>query len=188
MKHLLLLLVLLFSACASLPPLPPLPANQLNSWQINGRIAIKTESENWTANVYWQQRDSTYQLRFNVPPGQGIMLLEGNSSKVVMRTANNETFTATDADELVADVLKVNIPISNLRFWIRGIPSPKSSPTWYTLNKTDNLQRLRQNGWEIDYKQYINVHNIYLPRKIFLENAKFKVKIVISQWKISNIS
>jgi len=187
MKYYLSLFVLLLSACASLPPLPPMPASQINSWQINGRIAVKTESNNWTANVYWHQQDSVYQLRLNIPPGQGVVLLEGNANEVIMHTSNNETFSAQDPDTLIADVLKVHIPISDLNFWIRGIPTDEPVPAWYTFNEAGNLQSLRQNGWEIVYKQYINIQGIDLPKKIFLENAKFRVKIAVSQWKINDM-
>jgi len=121
-----------------------------------------------------------------VPLGQGAMLIKGNDEGVVMHTANKETFTANNPDALVADVLKLEIPVTGLRFWIRGVPSSKSSPTWYTLNEAGHLHRLRQDGWEIVYKRYANVHGINLPNKIFLENDEFQVKIIISQWNITD--
>jgi len=188
MKRFFLLALLLFSGCAQLPPLPPTPANQLESWRLNGRLAISTQDDSWTANVYWQQNGPAYQLRLNMPLGQGALLLEGNDKEVVMRTANNETFTAPDADALVAKVLNVAIPVTNLHFWIRGIPTPKSSLGGYTLNEVGQLQSLQQDGWEIVFQRYVNVHGIHLPKKIILENNSFKVKIVISQWNITKIS
>ena len=181
----LFLLALLLAACTSLPPLPPKPAMQLDSWRLNGRIAISTESDSWMAKVYWEQNGPTYQLRINTSFGQGAFLLEGDDNGVVMRTADNKTFTAPDPDTLVAEVLKIALPITNLHFWIRGLPSANSSPSWYTFNKAGHLHRLRQDGWELDYKRYVKVQGIDLPKKIFLEDQQFKIKIVISKWDIT---
>ncbi|HDN25742.1 MAG TPA: outer membrane lipoprotein LolB [Thioploca sp.] len=183
----LFILALLVTACSPLPPLPPNPAKQLDSWRLNGRIAISAEKENWMAKVHWQQNGPTYQLRINTSFGQGAFMLEGSDDGVVMHTADNKTFTAPDPDSLVSEVLKVDLPITNLYFWIRGLPSDNSSPSWYTFNEAGHLHRLRQDGWELDYKRYTKVHGIDLPKKIFLENPQFKIKIVISQWDITNV-
>ncbi|MDM8568913.1 lipoprotein insertase outer membrane protein LolB [Thiotrichales bacterium HSG1] len=179
-----LLLLLLISGCLALPPLPQMPAKQLNSWQINGRIAIKTKNDSWTAKFNWQQQIATYKLRFSNPMGQGAILLDGSDSGVIMRTADNKVFNAKDPDTLMADVLKLYIPVTNLNFWIRGIPTPNSSPQWYSLDKIGRLQTLRQDAWEISYGRYTNIENINLPKKIFLDNDEFQVKIIVDKWRI----
>ncbi len=180
----LLILALLLSGCTQLPPLPPTPASQLDSWRLNGRIAVSSEHESWPpANVYWQQQGSAYELRLNMA-GQGALLLKGNNNGVIMHTADKKIFKAANPDALFAEVLKLEIPVTNLHSWIRGFPAPHSSPQWYQLNETGRLRSLRQNGWEIDYKHYVNIRGIYLPKKIFLENNQFKVKIAITQWHL----
>jgi len=184
MRRLLILVLLVLSGCVQLPPLPPMPAKQLDSWRLNGRIAISTENDSWTAKVFWQQQGTAYQLRLNTPLGQGVILFEGDDKGVVMRQADNKTIKAANPDILIAKVLKVELPVTNLHAWIRGLPAPHSSPQWYTLNDAGHVQSLRQDGWEIDYKEYIQVQGIDLPKKILLENNRFKVKIVISQWEI----
>lgn len=180
----LFFLILILSGCARVATLPPMAAGQVDSWHLTGRIAISTENDNWTANFYWQQLGSAYQLRLNSPLGQGAMLLEGDENGVVMRTADKRTFKAADPDTLIAKIMKIPIPVTNLHAWIRGIPAPKSQPQWYTFDEAGHLLRLRQDGWEIDYGRYVKVQGIDLPKKIFLENNRFKVKFVISRWKL----
>ncbi len=185
MKRFLLILVVFLSACVSLPKLPPLPASQLDAWRLKGRIAISSDSENWTASVYWQQQGPTYQLRLNMPLGQGALLLEGDEKEVIMRTADNKTYKAANADALMADVLKLDMPVTDLRFWIRGIPAPQSAPDRYLLNDKKQLRHLQQDGWFITYLHYVNVEGIALPKKMFLENQSIKVKIAILEWEIN---
>ncbi|MCK5663210.1 MAG: outer membrane lipoprotein LolB, partial [Thiotrichaceae bacterium] len=180
----LLLFVFILSGCSQVPTLPPTPASQLEAWRLNARIAISTEHDSWTATVYWQQKGAKYKLRLNSPMGQGAILLEGNANEVVMQTADKKTFKAKNPDTLIADVLNLALPVSNLQYWIRGFPSPNSAPKGYTLNDAKRLYQLRQDDWEIDYKHYININGTFLPKKMFLENNQFKIKIVISSWEI----
>jgi outer membrane lipoprotein LolB len=184
MKKLWLVSLLLLSSCVSLPPLPPIPAGQLNRWQLQGRIAVSSQEDTWTAKVYWLQQEQAYQLRFNNPVGQGVFRLEGNERQVVMQTADNKRFSANNPDTLVAETLQVNIPVTHLNFWIRGVPSPQPSPRSYQLNAAGQLTSLQQDNWQIEYKRYIKVQQFYLPQKLFLENDRFQVKIVITQWQL----
>ncbi|MCK5718777.1 MAG: outer membrane lipoprotein LolB [Thiomargarita sp.] len=180
-------LIFLLSSCSLLTPLPHIASTDVNSWRLNGRIIISSSQESWTIKVHWLQQDDVYKLHLNTPTGQGAILLEGSNKIATMRTANNETFTSTDPDSLILEVLKINIPISHLRFWIRGIPANKPAPHWYVLNEANqHLDRLRQDGWEITFKRYTRVKGIELPDKIFLENDQFKVKIAISHWDINS--
>jgi outer membrane lipoprotein LolB len=153
-------------------------------WQLNGRIAIAKEDEHWTAHVYWHQRDADYQIRFNAPLGQGVMLLQGNEGGVMMRTADNQTLVASNPDALVVKAIKLEIPVSGLYFWIRGLPGPTALN--YQLNEAGYLYHLQQDGWDIEYGNYVNAGEVALPAKIYLENKRVKVKIVISQWDVKN--
>ncbi len=184
MKYFFLVILLLFSACSQLPPLPTTPASHLDSWRLTARIAILTGQDSWIAKMYWHQQGTTYQIRLNGPTGQGAFVIKGNDKKVTIRTAEQKTFQAPDPDTLIQKVLKLEIPVSHLNAWIRGLPDPNSAPESYTLNQAGKLQHLRQANWRIKYDNYIKVQGIDLPKKIVIENTRFKLKIAISQWDI----
>ncbi|OQW94581.1 MAG: outer membrane lipoprotein LolB [Beggiatoa sp. IS2] len=198
MKYYFSFILLFLAGCAELP-LPPAvispamqslwQANQVrlatvNRWRLNGRIAILTENEDWTANVHWQQQDKMYQLVFKAPLGQTIMSLEGQPENVIMRTSKGETFDARDADSLIVKVMNLEIPVTNLYFWVRGIPAPEPQPTDYRLTEDGHLYSLQQAGWNVAYKRYLDIQGVTLPDKLFLENSRFKVKIAVSEWEI----
>lgn len=156
----------------------------LDSWQVNSSIAVKGDKGAWSARVFWQQQPTTYQLRFNVAGGQGVVLLDGTPTQVQMRTADRQQFVAPTPDILMKDVLKVDVPVSFLRYWIRGIPSPKERVADYQLNENNQLSYLRQVGWKVEFTDYSNVQGYSLPQRLILENDEFKVKILISQWQL----
>ena len=192
----LLLLVSLLAGCARLPALSTSSlqatwqVNQtrlkaIETWRIKGSIAITSaEEKNWNARVYWQQEGPVYQLRFNAPLGQGAMLLDGNSEQVIMHTAKNETFVARNPDTLIVQTTKLDIPVTHLYYWIRGLPAPKPILEQYYLNEDGYLHSLQQDGWKIEYLAYSQIEKTNLPKKIYLYNSQFEVNIAISQWEI----
>ncbi len=155
---------------------------QSQIWQVNGSIVIASAQDTWNARVYWQQQVDSYQLRFNAPLGQGAMLLFGNPQQVTMQTTNQESFTAQDPDALVKQVLKVEIPVSHLYYWIRGIPNPNIPIHSYTLNNQGYLHTLTQANWVLEFQNY--QASPPLPQKFYLYNGEFDVKMSISYWQL----
>jgi len=189
----LIWLNILLVSCSTAPITPERSAGweQLQSrlraidqWQMNASIAVRGDKGAWSARVFWQQQKSLYQLRFHVAGGQGVVLLNGNDTGVKMRTADRQEFVAATSDSLLKNVLKVEIPVSFLFYWIRGIPSPKERVVDYRLNEFNQLSYLEQVGWKIEFVDYSDNHGHQLPAKLLLENDEYKVKILISQWKL----
>lgn len=195
---LILFMSLLLTSCAQLQPVVSSPAltatwdsNQnrlkaIQSWQISGSIRIVTEEKNWSARFYWEQEGPVYQLRFNAPLGQGAMLLEGDDSRVTMRTAKNEVFIARDPNALVAKTMQVEIPVTHLHYWVRGISAPKPTLLQYQLNELGYLYSLEQDGWKVQFVDYMEIGKVYVPKKLYLYNNRFEVTMVISRWHISS--
>lgn len=157
---------------------------QLNTWQMNAGIAVRGDKGAWSARVFWRQRESLYQLRFHVAGGQGVVMLDGNATAVQMRTADRQQFVAPSPDTLMQEVLKVDIPVSLLFYWIRGIPAPSERVADYQLNEFNQLSYLTQMGWKVNFETYTTVQGLRLPSKLILENEEYKVKILISQWTL----
>jgi len=155
--------------------------SNINRWQLNAHFAIASESEAWSARVYWQQHPADYALRFTAPLGQGVMRLRGNPNGVQLQTAQQQTLYADSPETLLQQATDLTIPISYLYYWVRGLPAP-DSPARYALDAQGRLQRLQQADWTVEYATYAEVANIDLPRKLFLQNPEFQGKIVISEW------
>lgn len=189
----ILIMSLLLLSCSTAPITPERSAaweqwqsqlRQIDQWQMNASIAVRGDKGAWSARVFWQQQKSLYQLRFHVAGGQGIVLLDGSATEVKMRTADRQEFVAPTPDTLLKDVLKVEIPVSFLFYWIRGIPSPKERVVDYRLNEFNQLSFLAQVGWKIEFVDYRDIRGYRLPVKLLLENDEYKVKILISQWML----
>jgi outer membrane lipoprotein LolB len=188
--------VLLLTGCATQPPVEPPSAriSQLwqqharavaaqSDWALSGRIAASSEDDGWSGKLYWQQGREDYRISFNAPSGQGGLLLDGRPQQVEMLTSDGERHVASDAESLLLQTLGWELPLSSLRYWVRGIPVPASDDTpVLAFDDSGRLTRLRQSDWAVEYPAYRPVNGLMLPRKVFLENAEFSVRLVIDRW------
>lgn len=185
---------LLMIACATLPaPNAPLnqsldwdtrqaSLNQLTSWRINGLISIRDTQQAESANVSWVQKNQNYTISIFGPLGFGGVILEGRPGIVTLKEDSGQKFTAATPEELITETSHWVLPVSNLHFWIRGIPAPNCA-SQLSFDKYHHLSSLRQQGWKISYQQYAGVENLDLPSMITLNRPPLTIKIVISQWK-----
>lgn len=193
--------VFLLSGCAVFAPSVPEPPSERitqlwqqhaqlvraqTDWALSARISATSEDDGWSGKLHWQQGKETFQVSFNAPFGQGGLQLDGNPQQVEMRTSDGQTRIATSAESLLQQ-FGWQLPLSNLRYWVRGVPVPNSEadPVLF-FDEVGRLARLRQSQWDIEYRAYRLANGLMLPRKIYLENGDLNVRLVIDRWAPDN--
>lgn len=196
-----LILTLFLSACSTFSPpttlFPKKPVNhymawaqrktQLNAltnWQANGNIAMHAnKGTGANAAFSWQQTKTNYQLRLFGPFGTQSILLLGNPKQVTL-IAHNQTTCAQDAEHLLMQQAGLYLPVSQLYYWLRGLPAPQSRYT-VNLDTYNRLLKLRQSGWRINYLHYTNSGTLDIPDHIELSNGQWQVRILITHWEFN---
>jgi outer membrane lipoprotein LolB len=191
-------LTLWLSSCATVsnqPTAPTTPTQTWGSrvdtlsgvqdWDMNALIAIRNSQKktDLTANMQWQQHQKNYTILLFGPLGTGSAKLTGAPGNVTLQTADGKTFNAPTPETLLAQQTNWDLPVSNLYYWIRGLPVP-SLPAKKQFDAENRLIDLQQQGWRIQFLNYTSTHQVDLPRKIFIYNTETNVKIIINEWKI----
>ena len=176
----------LVSACASLAPMPTVDSDtvQLENWQLQGRMAVIENNESWPASVHWSQTQDRYNVELIGPLGQGRISVRGDAGRVELIT-EQERLYAADADALLAQATGLHIPISGLKYWIRGVPDPATQAR-LVRDGQGRITRIEQDGWRIDYPNRIQVQGIDLPKRIQAEQDDIQIKIAITEWTLPN--
>ena len=191
----LLLVALLLSACAAPPVVPGtkrlaywdarrILLSKLKSWKLSGRIGIELPKEAWSASLRWTQDHDNYQLRLIAPFGRGTYELRGGNGQVVLQTPKNKVYSAPSAEALLQRNLGWQVPVSGLRYWVRGLPEPGQRPRTVVLDDHGRVSNLEQDGFKVRYEQYQTVQGYDLPRRITLDNSKIRVKLLINSWSV----
>ncbi|WP_455376131.1 lipoprotein insertase outer membrane protein LolB [Kaarinaea lacus] len=151
-------------------------------WQFNGRFSFVTDSEAWSGRLHWQQQaDHEYFIQFSDPAGQGAMQLLGNEGMVELRLADGKSYQAEDAETLLRREANWDLPIQSLWYWIRGLPDP-GLPLKNEMDDQGLPAKFDQGGWIVNFHSYHQVDNRYFPRKIVIEKAAMKLKLIIMNW------
>jgi len=158
----------------------------LSSWSIRGRVSIVTGDDGWNGSIRWKQVDSNYDIRIVGPLGQGSIWLQGSPGFVELRSSKNKkSITAIDAESLLYRQMGWKIPVSGMRYWVLGLFGPGKTDS-VKYNKLGLPVEFVQSGWTIRLLRYRKVAGQQIPVKIFLNNDRFRVKMIVKIWKLES--
>ncbi len=178
-----LLVFFWLAGCSSQPPAVPLPTSsepnaELWQWQAQGRLSVKKGNERQAASFEWRQQGSDYELLFFGPLGQGSARLVGRPFHVLLITSQGETLQAASPEGLLRQGLGWDLPLSNLIYWVRGLPAPG----FYQQSKPEQLQ---QDGWHLEWRRFTQVDTYQLPTLLVAQRADLELRLAISNWDLS---
>lgn len=155
---------------------------RLQSWQLSGKIAVKTPKDAGSANISWAQTGSRYNISLTGPFGASGMRLAGVPGKVTLTTAEGKQLTASSPEQLLLRQWGYHLPISNLKYWVRGLPA-KDTTFEGQFDQQNRLVHLMQAGWTIQFSNYVSKGLIDLPEKIFIYSPSLNVRMIIYNWQ-----
>lgn len=157
--------------------------SRIQDWNVNGKIAVQTTNDSGSATIDWAQRNSRFNIALSAPLGAGGLTLTGQPGLVTLIMSDGKRYTAKSPEQLLAERWGWQLPVSNLNYWIRGLPSPRSTYNGH-FDMYNRLSSLEQDGWSIQYLGYTNVGSIELPNRITMSSAALKTKVVIHHWRL----
>ncbi len=189
----ILLLAISLSACVQAPVenrvTPSWDARMdelkgLETWNLKGRIAVRTPDESGSGSLHWAQRRDEYDLRVIAPFSGGVYELSGTAGTVSLRSPDNSLLQAGDAESLLYEAAGWRLPVSEMVFWIRGIPAPSLQVDRLLLDGENRVSELSQGGWSIRYKRYTGVGGVSMPARLDLENGEVRVRLSVREWNL----
>ncbi len=155
----------------------------LHHWQIKGRVGIIRGEEGWHADFRWQQHAPDYRIDVVGPLGQGRVLIKGSDQAIQVKTQDGRRWNAPDPDTALENGLGVRLPLSGLRYWVRGLPAPGTVDD-QQMDAKGRLTVLEQKGWIIKYPAYVQTETVDLPARITAKRIGLSVKLAIEQWNL----
>lgn len=182
------LVVSLTAGCASLRLSPPQSPNadDATAFSLRGRLALREQERNLSGGIQWQHSAARDDMLLLSPLGQGVMQITRDADGASLRTADDKTFSAPDAEELAFTVTGWRIPVSGLAAWVRGVPrnDPLAGPVRNEQrDASSRLNKFTQDDWTVEYQAYFEAPDDKLPRRVLLTRPEFELKLVIDAWE-----
>ena len=168
----------LLTACAA--PTPIQRSGETNVFSCTGRFALIVTQEDGEQKAVqggfsWLDSDSGYLLDLTNPLGSVEARVEGRAGKVMLTKADGTRLEAVDADILIAQALGSSIPVTGLRYWLRGRLAADAQPSGLARDALGRPVLFEQDGWQARLSRY----DALGPRLLVLERLEAGRRIVM---------
>lgn len=162
----------------------------IQHWELRGRLAVHAAERGGQASLTWKRAAAQHSIRLNGPLGRGVVRITQDETGAQLQDAEQRVFHAASAEELLYHYTGWRLPLTNLNYWVRGVPVP-DLPAIRELDDTGRLKTLRQQGWEVQYQEYVRFEDHELPNRLTLTYAPdqaslelpaMEVRLVIDLW------
>ena len=158
--------------------------SSIQQFTLKGRIGVQTDGKGFSGSLHWQHDHANDNIALYSPLGGQVASISKTADKVVLEDAKGNSISAANAETLTQNALGWKLPLAGLADWSLGRPtrSANQDSTW---DNQGRLSTLKQDGWEIEYQNYVENNGIFLPSKILLKSQKVNLKLLVEQWDLS---
>lgn len=188
-----LAILIVLTACTSTPRMDA-PVNpeweqrkavleSLTEWEFTGSINVRDANEAHSSRIRWRQQQEQYRINlwgtFNV----GATEINGRPGEVRIEQQGEEPIVTESPEQMLYDRIGYELPVTELNYWIKGIPAPGASEA---MSFAENLQLLgfEQAGWRIDYLGYTNFGAESLPTRIRIRKDPLRLDLIRLTWTL----
>ncbi|MDD5035240.1 MAG: lipoprotein insertase outer membrane protein LolB [Methylococcaceae bacterium] len=184
------LIASLLPGCASqleggAPPVTQERLYRLSDWKLEGRLAVQSPGEAWSANLHWEHGRGQERLLISGPFSQGAVSIILQDDLIYINEGNGVVSSSRDADALLQAKLGFSVPLHSLRYWVLGLPEPNADFV-AQREPSEGKKGFSQSGWALAYERFIRVHDWVLPGKITALGGGLKLKLIADEWLIKN--
>lgn len=154
----------------------------VGQFKLDGRLSVKTESQNFSGNLTWQRAGNEDSLLLSGPLGQGAAEIRRRDGVIVLKAADGSVVTEDSDERLMERALGLRLPLDGLVWWLSALPRPQEAFR-AAAGEDGHLASLDQDGWHIEYSRYRQLGGRWLPGRIFASRGELEFRLVIDAWE-----
>lgn len=156
------------------------------SWTLLARVGIVSQQGSTSSQADWVNTQRGYSITLNnlLTFGEIVITKSDKNKNNITLEYQGKTYKAQSPDQLLFELTKLNLPVSQLEYWILGLPSPQYVISHQQLNKYAVLDQLAQDKFNISYSEYSPVGAYLLPSKIIIKSPGLHIKIQVQSWYV----
>jgi outer membrane lipoprotein LolB len=160
---------------------------QLNEWQFNGRIGVKTDNDGFNGKLRWVQDVDSFSATISGPLGIGTVRITGGEAGVEITDKDGVSTVLRDVETELQYRYGWTIPVDSLRYWVLGIPDP-AAPSVTEFDDLDRVSHLEQGGWDVEVGRYREAGGQQMPARLVAKSGATSVRLVVDKWIFREIA
>ncbi len=156
------------------PDFVPADTETMNEWQVEGSVTVEDRDGEKEAYFAYKDVNGEYELqvRKDKAVGETLAVIKGREGE----GAGSEQVTAKNPEaEAMAKSLQNVLPLNNMAYWLRALPATEKAAM--RQGYSDRISSIKDDGWRIEYKKYMQVNNYLLPEKLEMKKDETEVEI-----------
>ena len=150
-------------------------------WSLSGRLAVSTPDDAGSGSLEWSQEGDRYRFTVHAPVTGKTWTLRGDAGGVELVGLRAGPMHDADAAALLERELGWKVPVAQLASWVRGARAGGRGELEF---RPDGLPAaLVEDGWRIEYPDYLAGTEPPLPRRIFASRDGYRVRLVVARWQ-----
>lgn len=157
-------------------------------WRLEGRVAVSNGKDGGSGRIDWTQGDGRYEIVLSAPVTRQGWRLTGGQGVATMDGLEGGPRSGPDADALLREATRWDIPVAALGCWIRGARADAdrfgTATLAFNAGADGRLARLVQDGWTIDYTAWQPATAIApaLPQRLVATRGEARVRVIVDAW------
>ena len=155
-------------------------------YYLTAKFSVSTSEGTESGSIRWISNANEERLDILSPTGSVIAQLVLIDSEVRLKTDGRE-FVAGDADTLIKEVMNLSLPVSALRFWVRGLKAPNLPLQSVKKDAEGRITGILQDGWRLAYNGNITIEsgsNLFeVPRRFTATRDDVEIRWASTEWQ-----
>ena len=126
----------------------------IDSWQLKGKLAYRNDADSGSAWFDWTQDGDNFNIYLSGPLGMGTVQISGNPEAITLSQPGEADINARSSSALTQQLFGWQLPVDQMRHWVRGIPASPSSSVIKTFNAEGLLDSLQEDNWQLTINRY----------------------------------
>ncbi len=173
-------------AVAPVPHSPYVPADPsaYASWTATGRLALAANGEGGSGSFTWEQHADATTLSLRGPLGAGALRVTALGDELSITDDDGRRLDTEQTRALLRERLGADLPWSDLRYWMLGVPAPVGSARVEDAATTP-LRVIEQADWRIGYDAFTPTMGVSLPARFTATREGVRLKVTVDAWQVS---
>lgn len=156
----------------------------VSAWVMEGRIAVRTPDDAWSANLEWRHEGGEDRMMLNGPFAQRAATIRYTKKFISFEAADGSRAESADPEALLLERLGFAVPLDALRYWVLALPVPDQEFFPRPSSETPAaLADFDQAGWSLRYDSFMQEGRWAVPRKMVIQGRGVVLKLIVDRWR-----
>ena len=151
---------------------PSMQLSDATQWRLDGKLGVKAQANSGNLSISWEQNNEAYEIGLYGPLGVTVAEVSGDADGAILTLPDHPPLRASSPEALVQEAMGYPLPVSPMRFWVRGMPAPGE----FFEATADGFRQL---GWQVTIRQ----RDIWGPVKIQIQRPEVRLLLVVKTWR-----